>query len=64
MVYLILIKIFGGFASQSWSIQSRYYGTGESFLFTLKPKSQIYKWTKKNSFFMYSTSSFISFGGG
>jgi len=60
-------RLFGGFASDSWRIESRFYGTGETFLFSVDPKTLeliIYRWTKKNSNFMCSRRDFIALGGG
>jgi hypothetical protein len=60
--------IFGGFASESWRIEPRFYGTGESFLFKLKSpassKSKAYHWTGKNNNFLCSRRDFIAMGGG
>uniref|UniRef100_T1J516 MTOR-associated protein MEAK7 n=1 Tax=Strigamia maritima TaxID=126957 RepID=T1J516_STRMM len=55
---LILIKektghIFGGFASQSWQINPSFRGTSESFLFSVKPKFNLYDATGYNNHFMY-----------
>jgi len=66
---LIVIKdyngyIFGGFATQPWKIYTRYYGTGESFLFTLQPQFSFFKWKQENNFFMFSKEDCIAFGGG
>jgi len=60
--------LFGGFATESWRIEPRFYGSGECFLFKLKspasPKSKAYHWTGKNSNFMCSRRDFIAMGGG
>ncbi|CAF1202554.1 unnamed protein product [Adineta steineri] len=42
-----LEEIFGAFCSSQFSLRSKtrtWFGTGESFLFTLKPKRQVFKW--------------------
>jgi hypothetical protein len=57
-------NIFGGFASESLHVSSRYYGTGESFLFKLSPAFSVYPWPNSNSYFVYTTEQFISMGGG
>lgn len=66
---LVIIKddggaLFGCFAPAQWLVNLRYYGNGECFVFQLKPKFQIFRWTKKNSFFMYSSTTNIGVGGG
>ena len=41
--------MFGGFASVPWragSSELRYYGTGESFLYTFDPLFTEYKWQR------------------
>ena len=66
---LIIIRdenqyIFGGFASMSWEFNPVFYGTGESFVFALKPEFHAYKWTKSNNMFMYAQRDGIAMGGG
>jgi hypothetical protein len=60
--------VFGGFATEPWkcfpSRSRKYYGTGECFLFSMKPKLQIYPWSRINDYFMYSDEKCIGFGGG
>ena len=41
-----------------------YYGTGETFVFTLEPSICVYKWSEKNSLFMMLDDSAIAMGGG
>lgn len=40
--------MFGAFCSGLWSerknLKSRYFGNGETFLFTLLPKQKLYQW--------------------
>jgi len=57
-------EIFGGFAAEQWVKRDDYYGNGETFLFSLSPNPARYNWTEKNSFFQYSSSDCIAFGGG
>jgi len=57
-------NVFGGFVSDSWRVEPHYYGTGESFLFSLKPNVNFFHWTGKNNFIMCSRRDFISIGGG
>ena len=58
--------IFGGFTSVPWKITTKYYGTGECFLFKVDNDGKVinYSWTLQNEFFMYSTSDQIAMGGG
>lgn len=56
--------LFGGLATEPWVIHKSYYGTGEVYLFTFTPKFQIFRWSKKNNYFMYCNGSCIAFGGG
>jgi len=66
---LLLIKdsngfIFGYYSTENWAVRPNYYGTGESFLFSLAPKFHVYKWTHLNSYFQYTTDDSICIGGG
>jgi hypothetical protein len=57
--------IFGGYASEPWvKTKQVHYGSGESFLFKIKPVCKIFRWSKMNDYFMYSKPDFISFGSG
>eukprot|EP00301_Raphidiophrys_heterophryoidea_P006249 c12537_g2_i2.p1 GENE.c12537_g2_i2~~c12537_g2_i2.p1 ORF type:complete len:408 (-),score=76.57 c12537_g2_i2:210-1433(-) len=56
--------IFGGYASESWEIKPKYYGTGESYLFQIHPHFHIFSWSKKNEYFMLSSYDAICMGGG
>lgn len=56
-------EVFGGFASESWKKSSKYYGTGETFLFRCDP-FQVFQWSKKNNYFLFSRDDSIAFGGG
>jgi len=44
--------------------QSKFTGTGESFLFTTSPKFAVYKWSSLNEQFMMCEPDFIALGGG
>eukprot|EP00188_Purpureofilum_apyrenoidigerum_P001307 Plantae.Rhodophyta-Purpureofilum_apyrenoidigerum.ctg17048.p1 GENE.Plantae.Rhodophyta-Purpureofilum_apyrenoidigerum.ctg17048~~Plantae.Rhodophyta-Purpureofilum_apyrenoidigerum.ctg17048.p1 ORF type:complete len:510 (+),score=84.99 Plantae.Rhodophyta-Purpureofilum_apyrenoidigerum.ctg17048:127-1530(+) len=66
---LLLVKdasnyVFGAFCTHLWQPENRYYGDGDSFLFTLKPELKLYKWSRLNLFFQFSNSSSIGVGGG
>lgn len=57
--------VFGGYASEPWvKTKQVHYGSGESFLFKLKPVSKVFKWSKLNDYYMFSKPDFISFGSG
>lgn len=42
--------VFGGFCCETWKKSSKFYGTGESFLYTLKDTNDpiVYRWTGEN----------------
>lgn len=59
--------IFGCYGAHGWkSSATRYYGSGESFVFGTVGKDmvQVYKWSRKNSFFQFTSSNFLAIGGG
>lgn len=44
---------------------SRYYGTGETFVFQAVPAGvYVYKWTRTNHFFQLSSRAYLAVGGG
>lgn len=66
--------VFGGFATAAWEPFSRFYGTGEAFVFSfgiLRPDQclenvevQFYPWTSQNDYFMYADHDVFGMGGG
>jgi hypothetical protein len=42
--------VFGGFTCETWRKSNKFYGTGESFLYTLKDGNDpiLYRWTGEN----------------
>jgi hypothetical protein len=65
--------IFGAYNGESYTKSGKYYGTGETFVFSfanLDPKTKqpifkVFHWSKKNDYFVRSTEfSGIIFGGG
>merc|ERR1712194_824662 len=71
--------IFGCFASEEWRSSDRYFGTGESFVFSfgkmedgfqdldlrqVRKRYKRYQWAGKNDFTLYSDSDTIAVGGG
>jgi LysM repeat protein len=56
--------VFGAFVSEHWEPRKGFYGSGESFLFTLFPEFNAYTWTGLNNYVMYSNEEQIAMGGG
>lgn len=56
--------VFGGYASEPWEIADHFFGTGECFVFSIKPKFFAYKWTGGNEYYLHATNEFIGMGGG
>lgn len=62
-------NVFGAFCSESWRISSRYYGTGETFVFRVDPEPAVWHWWWKksseiqNDFFMWGSHDAIAVGG-
>lgn len=51
------------YVSEAWREDSQgYYGTGESFLFKLTPEFGVYRWSRKNDFFMCSNPNWLAVG--
>jgi hypothetical protein len=57
-------NVFGGFASSAWETAESYFGTGESFLFSLYPELRVYPWSGKNEYYMLAKGDHIEMGGG
>lgn len=60
-------RVFGCYGAQPWkSSATRYYGSGESFVFgALNTESvRVYKWSRENSFFQFTSGTFLAIGGG
>jgi hypothetical protein len=64
--------VFGAFMCEPWRVAPRYYGTGESFVFTCVPSGgacppsgvRIYKWSGRNAYFQLGTPDALAVGGG
>jgi len=56
--------IFGAFCTETWKVDSRYGGTGESFVFTLAPTGMKYAWSGENDYYMLGSADSIAIGGG
>lgn len=58
-------RVFGCYAASAWkSCATRYYGTGECFVFSCKPRLAVYKWNRINHFFQFSQGNVLAMGGG
>ena len=42
--------VFGGFINEPFKKSSTYYGTGESFVFSIRPELAVYRWQSGHSF--------------
>jgi hypothetical protein len=67
--YVVIIEdswgyVFGGFISQALESRTTYYGNGESFVFSVAPHPEVYRWTKENNYFIISNSQSFGMGGG
>lgn len=56
--------IFGGYIAHELQNSSAYYGNGESFVYSLVPKAEKFKWTGANDFFIVSSPHQLAMGGG
>jgi hypothetical protein len=56
--------VFGGFIAHALENKSFYYGNGESFVFSVAPTPQAYRWTGANSLFVISDGNCFAMGGG
>eukprot|EP00347_Sterkiella_histriomuscorum_P023518 403334335 len=68
---LLVIKdtngwIFGGFCSEPWKSTTKFYGTGENFLFTFKDRDEpiVYNWSGLNDQLQWANDVSIGLGGG
>jgi len=58
-------NIFGGFFPQAWyrNAGDRFYGSEESFVFSLAPKKKVYRCTGEDNHIMYSQTDLLAVGG-
>jgi len=67
---LLLVKdatqtVFGAFVSEPWRVTKKYYGTGESFLFTFKTGTlRTFRPTLLNEYYIISDLQSVMFGAG
>eukprot|EP00190_Bangiopsis_sp_CCMP1999_P005347 CAMPEP_0198728550 /NCGR_PEP_ID=MMETSP1475-20131203/9924_1 /TAXON_ID= ORGANISM="Unidentified sp., Strain CCMP1999" /NCGR_SAMPLE_ID=MMETSP1475 /ASSEMBLY_ACC=CAM_ASM_001111 /LENGTH=483 /DNA_ID=CAMNT_0044490949 /DNA_START=55 /DNA_END=1503 /DNA_ORIENTATION=+ len=57
-------QVFGCFASAPWRLDKSYYGTGESYVFSVLPTFEVFRWTRANSYFQFSNADSLAVGGG
>jgi len=57
-------NVFGAVTSCEIRVSESFYGTGESFLFAMNPKLQIYSWTGENSYFIQGNNESLAIGAG
>eukprot|EP01026_Neomeris_dumetosa_P031421 TRINITY_DN2491_c0_g1_i8.p2 TRINITY_DN2491_c0_g1~~TRINITY_DN2491_c0_g1_i8.p2 ORF type:complete len:471 (-),score=52.06 TRINITY_DN2491_c0_g1_i8:948-2255(-) len=61
-------NVFGCFTPETWKVQPRYYGTGETFVFQLLPHMLAYQWDRQcsvsNEYFQYGQQDSLGVGGG
>lgn len=56
--------VFGALVSHPIRFDEHFYGTGESFLFSLRPKKAVYSWTGENMLFIQGTTESLIVGAG
>lgn len=57
-------NIFGGFLAEAWYKNAeRFYGSEESFMFSLYPEKKVYRCTGEDNHVMYSTPQLLAMGG-
>ncbi|XP_070533092.1 LOW QUALITY PROTEIN: oxidation resistance protein 1-like [Ptychodera flava] len=66
---LLIVKdsdnfIFGALLSTPIKVSDHFYGTGETFLYTLLPEFKKYPWTGNNNFFVKGDFDSLAIGGG
>ncbi|XP_064377434.1 TLD domain-containing protein 2 isoform X2 [Dromaius novaehollandiae] len=57
-------QAFGAFCASTIRVSNRFYGTGETFLFSFSPELKVFPWTGRNSFFMKGDMDLLMIGGG
>lgn len=61
--------VFGSFTSEGWRVATRFYGTGETFVFQLQPHRVAWRWRRavgddRNDYFQFGTPESLAVGGG
>lgn len=57
-------QVFGAITSCEIRVSESFYGTGESCLFVMNPKLQVYPWTGENSYFIQGNNESLAIGAG
>ena len=61
-------RVGGAFSCEPWRVAPRYYGTGESFVFSLLPgeggQIRAFKWSGRNAYFQMGQQEAVAVGGG
>jgi len=57
-------QLFGALISENIRMAEHFYGTGESFLFSLRPKRNVYSWSGENQLFVQGTLESLVVGAG
>eukprot|EP00088_Acartia_fossae_P012201 TRINITY_DN16278_c1_g1_i1.p1 TRINITY_DN16278_c1_g1~~TRINITY_DN16278_c1_g1_i1.p1 ORF type:complete len:216 (+),score=40.83 TRINITY_DN16278_c1_g1_i1:763-1410(+) len=57
-------QLFGALISENIKMDEHFYGTGESFLFSLRPKKNIFSWSGENQLFVQGTLDSLIVGAG
>lgn len=60
-------RAFGCYAAHAWkSSATRYYGSGETFVYGVEGEEGVgvFKWSRANSFFQFTSATFLAVGGG
>ncbi|KAF0293548.1 TLD domain-containing protein 2 [Amphibalanus amphitrite] len=57
-------SVFGAVCTDPIRFGKHYYGTGESFLFTLRPQFRVYRWSGENQYFARGSTDCLEFGSG
>jgi len=57
-------EVYGALVSQPLRLDEHFYGTGESFLYTLRPTRQMFNWSGENQLFVQGTGDSLIVGAG
>uniref|UniRef100_A0A8B9DK74 TLDc domain-containing protein n=1 Tax=Anser cygnoides TaxID=8845 RepID=A0A8B9DK74_ANSCY len=57
-------QAFGAFFATTIHMSNKFYGTGETFLFSFAPELKVFRWTGRNNFFMKGDVDLLMVGGG